>query len=108
MAGVSRSTAGGSGRAVQPHEPAEVGWLRAHVRIGDSYPLVAVRVTRRATHSAGPVAALDSEHEAVLGTAAYAVDVARALYQAGGTVSSLELEASMSVGDARAPLDLRV
>jgi hypothetical protein len=87
----------------------EIGWLRAHVRVGDSYPTIAVRVCRRAADGAVLVV-LDREHEAVLNAAAYAVAVARNLHEAaGGDVSAVRIDASLfESGAPEVRLDLRV
>jgi hypothetical protein len=86
-----------------------IGWFKAHVRVGSSYPIVAVRVCHRSTPGGGVLQVLNSEDPIVLRTAAYAIETARRLDQfGGGRIDLFELDASLLAGDAGVVLELKV
>ena len=86
----------------------EIGWLKAHVRLGRSYPLIAVRVCHRATPGGGVLQIFDSEDPTVLRTAAYASATARALDERGARINTIELDASLLGNDAGLLLEFKI
>lgn len=83
--------------AVLAREAREIGWLKAHVHVGRSYPLVAVRVSRPAARGSGIVS--DTEDLSVLAVAAGAIQLARRLDGAGVALAVLEVDAAVAAGD---------
>lgn len=86
----------------------DIGWLRAHVRVGQTYPLVAVRVYRRAVQGGGIVHALDSEDEAVRGALSYAIAFAHQVDQLDLRVSQLETDVSLVGAEDNVSVELRL
>jgi hypothetical protein len=83
-----------------------MSWLRAHVCTGRSYPLLAVRVCRRAPGSADAPEQIYPENKHLLETAAYAVALARKLDDAGMPATELDLDATLEVPESAVSIQL--
>jgi hypothetical protein len=105
---VALANAIGSQAAPQKREAAEIGWLKAHVRVGRSYPLLAVRVCRRAASSGGVLLVVESDHQAVLDSTVYAIAIARGLDALQARIAALDFDASLVGAELRLAVDLRV
>ena len=73
------------------------GWFSARVRVGGTYPLIAVRAERRLADRG---ASLDLDQADTVELARYAVELAQALVKVGENPRRLEVQASLPVARA--------
>jgi len=105
---VALANAIGTQAAAQTREAAEIGWLKAHVRIGRSYPLLAVRVCRRAAAGGGASLVVETDQQAVLDATVYAMAIARGLDGLQVRIAALDFDASLVGTEPRLAVDLKL